>query len=511
MCLGIHSLNAQPSLSSLNRTNTTCNSNLSMCTTHETPTITNFNSISRKHKQQLCLFFFFFFMASIPEFISALTELLFSMAYCHLTVLVLAGCLLLYLVYRRKAAIYLLDFTCYRPPNSHRLPMSMFAEHIVHDNFDPDAIAFQVKILERSGFSEETCIPPSLQELPIRKSFLFNKEEAETVMFSVVGGLLEKAKISPRDIDILITNSSMFSPTPSLSAMIINKFRMRSNTFSFNLSGMGCSAGIVSVSLANDLLRIHQNTLALIVSSEILNQNWYTGKDHSMLLTNCLFRMGAAAILLSSRQQDRRMAKYTLQHLVRTNKAQEDQSYDCIFQDLDMENKVGVSISKSIVNVAGEALKTNLASLGPLVLPLTEQLQYGSSLIWQKAVGRKRIYTPDFRRAFDHFCIHAGGKTVIVAIKKALKLREQDVEASKMTLHRFGNTSSSSIWYALSYLEIKGRMKKDDRIWQIAFGSGFKCNSAVWKCLHNVKPDMANAWSDTIHSYPVDIPDILKI
>jgi 3-ketoacyl-CoA synthase len=58
---------------------------------------------------------------------------------------------------------------------------------------------------------------------------------------------------------------------------------------SFNLLGMGCSAGITSVGLARDLLRVHQNLLVLIVSTEMTSPNWCTGKNPCMLLTNCLY------------------------------------------------------------------------------------------------------------------------------------------------------------------------------------------------------------------------------
>jgi hypothetical protein len=34
--------------------------------------------------------------------------------------------------------------------------------------------------------------------------------------------------------------------------------------------------------------------------------------------------------------------------------------------------------------------------------------------------------------------------------------------------------------YVLSYIESQG-VRRGDRIWQLGFGSGFKCNSAVWK------------------------------
>ena len=169
---------------------------------------------------------------------------------------------------------------------------------------DADSLSFQVKITEKSGFSEETGIPDCMTLLPIGKSLSYAREEAELVIFSTVSDLFKKNNIDPKSIDILIINSSMVSPTPSLSAMVVNKFRMRSNIMTFNLSSMGCSAGILSVSLAKDLLRVRRNSLAVIVSTELLNVNRYTGKDPSMLLTNCLFRTGGAAILLSSRDQD---------------------------------------------------------------------------------------------------------------------------------------------------------------------------------------------------------------
>ena len=44
--------------------------------------------------------------------------------------------------------------------------------------------------------------------------------------------------------------TSLFSPTPSLCSMVSHKYNMRSDARTFNLSGMGCSAGIISLDLA---------------------------------------------------------------------------------------------------------------------------------------------------------------------------------------------------------------------------------------------------------------------
>ncbi|KAK9292722.1 hypothetical protein L1049_020701 [Liquidambar formosana] len=381
------------------------------------------------------------------------------------------------------------------------------------NKFSPETLEFQKKVIERSGIGNETYVPTGMHTIPADHSHNSTMEEVEAVFFSVVENLFTKHKINPKSIDILVTNCSVVCPTPSLAAMIINKFGFRSNVMSYNLSGMGCSAGMLSISLVTSLLRVHKNSMALVLSMESICSNPYFGNDKSMLVANCLFRMGGAAILLSNRPQDKEIAKYELQHIVRTHLGSKDAAYKCVVQDVDDEGQVGVSLSRTLLQVAGEALKTNIATLGPLVLPYSEQIKFALSSAWKKIwpPSRKRgTYVPDFRKSFDHFCIHAGGKTVINVIKERLILKDRDVEASKMTLYRFGNTSSSSTWYSLSYLEAKGRVKRGDRVWQLSFGSGFKCNSVVWKCISKIELENSNAWFDRIHRYPVEMPELIS-
>ncbi|KDP33633.1 hypothetical protein JCGZ_07204 [Jatropha curcas] len=334
------------------------------------------------------------------------------------------------------------------------------------------------------------------------------RKEAETVTFNAVDQLFQKTSLKPKDIGILIVNCSLFNPTPSLSAMIINHYKLRGNIISYNLGGMGCSAGLISIDLAKDLLQVHPNSYALVISMENITLNWYFGNDKSMLLSNCLFRMGGAAILLSNKRSERSRSKYRLVHTVRTHKGADDKCFSCVTQQEDSTGRIGVSLSKDLMTVAGDALKTNITTLGPLVLPMSEQLLFLATLVAKKLFNMKiKPYIPDFKLAFEHFCIHAGGRAVLDELEKNLQLSDWHMEPSRMTLYRFGNTSSSSLWYELAYTEAKGRIKRGDRIWQIAFGSGFKCNSAVWRALRTIKPATEkNPWMDEIHQFPVDVP-----
>lgn len=72
---------------------------------------------------------------------------------------------------------------------------------------------------------------------------------------------------------------------------------------------------------------------------------------------------------------------------------------------------------------------------------------------------------------------------VILGIEKNMQLEDYHTEPSRDTLYNYGNTSSSSIWYELEYIQEHQQtnpLKKGHRIMQVAFGSGFKCTSGVW-------------------------------
>ena len=94
---------------------------------------------------------------------------------------------------------------------------------------------------------------------------------------------------------------------------------------------------------------------------------------------------------------------------------------------------------------------------------------------------------------------------MIDKVQHSLGLLDEQMEPTRMTLHRFGNMSSSTIWYELAYIEAKGRMRKGDRVWMLGFGSGFKSNSAVWDCIRPAE-EVDKAWAGCIHRYPVAAP-----
>jgi len=511
-----------------------------------------------------------------------------------------AGARLLYSALRkdRSVPLFIRDFEVMRPDDACMISteeMLKLARTKYHYSNKP--LTFMRKVSLNSGLGDRTYMPLSIRDKEITLEAA--REEAQYVMFNTVDSLLRKTGVSPADVGIVVTNCSLFCPTPSLSAMLVNRFGFPEDVRTFSLGGMGCSASLIGLDLIKGLLseqpyhrRGHgqrrkksekcvpsqgppvrsssgaeyrlpegelpaksarpQNPLslnkpnyALLVSFENMTLNFYDGFNRSMLMPNILFRLGCAAVLLTADPTD---AKYRLRSLVRTHIGAQDDAYRCIYQTEDDVGKRGVYIGKDVPKCAGRAMTQNVNVLFRDVLCLREKLGFARSMLrykralraYNKATSQAASQTttqattqpapdkaaasgtepaagprpasasqdqplpvqkpqppvPSITRSIQHMCFHTGGRAVIDELQKLFALDESQVAASRATLYRYGNTSSSSVWYELAYHESTGAVKPGDNVWQIAFGSGFKCNSAVWQATPNItrlKPTIFDA------------------
>lgn len=410
---------------------------------------------------------------------------------------------------RRQSRCYLLDYVCHKPRDGRKITTETAGDVIQRNKrLALSDYRFLLRVIVGSGIGEETYAPRNIldgrKDAPALRDAL---DEMDAFIDEAIAELFARTGFAPRDVDVLVFNVSMLSPAPSLASRVVRRYGLREDVAAYNLTGMGCSAGLVALDLARNALRTRRRALALVVSSESIAPNWYSGTDRSMMLANCLFRSGGAAVLLSNDPAHRGRAKMELSCLVRAHIGANDDAHACALQREDAEGRVGISLSKALPKAAVRAFTENLQRLAPRILPARELARFACRRLARKLLRRKAAAAAggpnpkiDFKSGVDHFCLHPGGTAVIEAVRKSLGLSAHDVEPARMTLHRWGNTSASSLWYVLSYMEAKRRLKRGDRVLMLTFGSGFKCNSCYWEVSRDLAD--AGAWEDCIAEYP---------
>ncbi|XP_045790290.1 3-ketoacyl-CoA synthase 12-like [Trifolium pratense] len=424
-------------------------------------------------------------------------------------------CFLIWKLFDQKKdqECYILDYQCYKPTQDRMLGTELCGKIIKRtEDLGLNEYKFLLKAIVSCGIGEQTYAPKNVIEGREASPTLNDAiSEMEEFFNDSIAKLLARSGISPSEIDILVVNISMFTSLPSLSSLIINRYKMRHDVKVYNLTGMGCSATLISLDIVKNIFKSQKNKLALLVTSESLSPNWYPGNNRSMILANCLFRTGGCAILLTNKRSLKNTSIMKLKCLVRTHHGARDESYNCCQKMEDEQGRVGFYLDKALPLVATRAFVDNLREISPKILPIRELFRFlVVSLFFKKLKkiaswlgSETKISTKsslNFKSGVDHFCLHTGGKAVIDGVGKSLNLSEYDLEPARMALHRFGNTSASSLWYVLGYMEAKKRLKKGDKVFMISFGAGFKCNSCLWEVMKDVGE--ANVWEDCIHDYP---------
>ncbi|WVY92700.1 hypothetical protein V8G54_031788 [Vigna mungo] len=424
---------------------------------------------------------------------------------------------------RRGQSCYMLAYECFMPPEDTKLDTESATKLALRNRkLRLEGLRFLLNTIVSSGIGENTYCPRTIlqgrEESPSLKD---TYEEIDEIMFDTLDNLFKKTAISPSQIDILVVNMSLFSPAPSLTARIINRYKMRENVKAFNLAGMGCSASVIAIDVVQQLFKIHKNSVGIVVSFQDLGAHWYCGSDMKMMFSNCLFRSGGCSVMFTNKRSLKGRSILKLKHIERTQYSADDDAYNCCIYVEDEQGYLGHRVTKSLVKKsATQAFTVNLQATAVKILPVWEMVRFffvsvrDSGMKKREMVaffvglilGKKKTNVNvlggglNLKTGIEHFCVHPGVRAVIDGIGKGFRLTEYDLEPSRMTLHRWGNTSSSGIWYVLGYMEAKKRLKKGDRILMISFGDGFKCNNCVWEVMRDLSD--TNVWKDSIESYP---------
>ncbi|KXZ56245.1 hypothetical protein GPECTOR_1g213 [Gonium pectorale] len=419
--------------------------------------------------------------------------------------------------------VYLLDFYCYKPPEELVVSMvdvdvawnerrkhegSIFtkgnnisAEDAAKADAEAqDIIDFQYRVWQRAGLSDNATYLPKA----IHPKFCGNNprtdmdaaaEECRMAVCGAVEGVLKQTGLRATDIDILISTCSIYCPTPSMASMIVNAFKMRKDIEAWHLGGMGCANGVVAVNLAADLLKAHPGKIALFVTNETTTPCFYKGRDKHRLVTNVLFRMGAAASILTNKPSLARKAKYSLEHRVRVHMGASDPAYKCIWYGPDSEGLNGIYLGLDVVKEASKGLTLAMTKIGRYVLNFDQMLAWVWNYIQRVVLKKTDVppYSPSFAECIQHFLIHAGGAKVLDGIGTNLKLTEAHLWPSRAVLRYFGNISSSTTWYTLACIESLRGVRKGDKVLMVGVGSGIKCGVCVWKAQRDIE-DVHEAW-----------------
>ncbi|KAM5556225.1 3-ketoacyl-CoA synthase 19 [Rosa sericea] len=431
-------------------------------------------------------------------------EQVIFMALCLLPLLYAFICLSKLVLQWRDQCCYLLAYECYKAADDRKLDTDSCLKIVLRNkNLGLEEYRFLLKTIVNSGLGEETYSPRNVmagrEDCPSLGDALL---EMDDIFFTTLDNLFNRSGVSPSEIDILVVNVSLFSPSPSLTARIINRYKMKSSIKAFNLSGMGCSGSLVAIDLVQNMFKTYKKMFAVVVSTESVGPNWYSGQVKPMMLANCLYRSGGCSMLFTNKRGLRHLALLKLKCIVRTHLGSSDEGYGCSIQVEDKHGYRGFNLSKSIAKVAAKALTMNLRVLALKALPITELFRYALNSRCRNKAAAKEVVSMglNLKAGLDHFCIPPTEAAVVNGIGKRLALNDYDLEPSRMALHRFGNTSSGGLWYVLGYMEAKKRLKKGNKILMVGFGAGYECNNCVWKVLRDL--DDANVWKDSIDRYP---------
>ena len=300
-------------------------------------------------------------------------------------------------------------------------------------------------LFDRTGVETRYFVRP-LEWLAEKRRFQCRNEvyatEGLDLVERAVRVCLERADVSPTDVDsvFLVTTTGLM--TPSMDARLVGRLGLRPDVRRFPLFGLGCAGGAGGLVRAADVLRTFSAQRALVVSIELCSLVFSpTARSATDLVGTALFGDGAAAVLVTGDDvaADGPSIEATRTHLF----VDEPDLMGWDFTDDGMR----LVLSREVPAFVATGVK-----------PVLERF-----------LGDHQL---DLSR-ITHFLLHPGGAKVMATYRSALGLDDGTLTNSREAMRRYGNQSSASVLFMLADLMSSERPRAGDTGLMLALGPGF--------------------------------------
>jgi alkylresorcinol/alkylpyrone synthase len=273
-------------------------------------------------------------------------------------------------------------------------------------------------------------------------------EVAQEVGQAALSEALERAGLSPRDLDHLFFVSVTGLATPSIDARLVNRMRLRSDLKRTPIFGLGCVAGAAGIARASDYLRGFPGETAALLSVELCSLTLQR-EDLSIpnIIASGLFGDGAAAVVLGGGER-------------RSNKGPQVLASRSVLYP-DTERVMGWDVTSS-------GFKVVLAATVPQLVK--EHIRGDvDAFLASHGLDRSRI---------RHYICHSGGPKVLEAFSEALEKPRAAFARTWDSLEQVGNLSSASVLFVLRDTLDQAQADPGDYGLLLAMGPGF-CSELV--------------------------------
>ncbi len=300
-----------------------------------------------------------------------------------------------------------------------------------------------LKIFENAGVDKRYSIMDA-HEVFMNTSFeekndIYTKESIKLAEGALIKSL-EKAKLSPRDLDYIITVSCTGIMIPSLDAYLINSLNMRQDIVRLPVTEMGCVAGVSGIIYAKEFLKANPNKRAAVIAVESPTATFQL-EDFSMvnIVSAAIFGDGAAATILSSYDDDDgpKIIDEAMYHFYNAT------------------HMMGFKLSNTgLQMILDKSVPETIAQHFPdIVHPFLE---------------KNNVTIQDI----DHLIFHPGGKKIVQTIEDLFGSLGKNIDDTKEILKLYGNMSSATVLYVLERFMDK-QPSKGDKGLLLSFGPGF--------------------------------------